>query len=275
MDRYDVGMPRIREPAICLRLIDWSETSQIVAVFTRDHGLFRGVAKGSRRFSPSAIGRFSGGLELLTSGQVTANIKNPIDLAGIVEWDLHKPRPWFRDNLDLHHAGMFAAQIALAFFPEHQPHPGAFDLLEDALDAMGTADALPSALLKLQWGVALESGLAPSVTLDRNDGPDQRYWLDGQRGTASAIPPDGRPAPRAGRGLDLRGPWPVRRATIEILAQLAEGYEPITPGSNIGPADLARAAKLLAVYLQSVAERPLSLLETVIELLDGKARSHL
>ena len=56
-------MSRFKDQAVCIRMIDWSETSQIVALLTREHGVLRGLAKGSKRMSPSAISRFSGGIE--------------------------------------------------------------------------------------------------------------------------------------------------------------------------------------------------------------------
>lgn len=286
-------MPRIRDRAICLRLIDWSETSQIVAVFSREQGLFRGVAKGARRFSPSSIGRFSGGLELLQTGQITANLKQGTDLAGIVEWDLQKPRPWFRRSLQLHRLGMFAAELSLAFFPEQQPHPPGFDALDEALDGLDSVSRAASALATLEWALCREAGVSPNVLWSADDeaaGVD-RYWLDGSAGTVSPKTPD---KPASGRnregvgsvslrassargavtdgpgGVDLRGPWPMRPGTARVLSLLAEGGTVPDDAAGISAADVGRAAKLLAVYLQSVAERSLAMLPAVIELLDQK-----
>ena len=79
-------MPTITEQAICIRQWDFSETSQTVSLFGRDTGVFRGIAKGSRR--PKS--NFSGGLDLLTLGDVVSIIKPGRDLATITEWGLHK-----------------------------------------------------------------------------------------------------------------------------------------------------------------------------------------
>ena len=84
-------MPRIKDQAICLRLLDWSETSQIVQLLTREHGKVSGLAKGSKRFAPSSIARFSGGIELMTGGELLANHKPTTDLLNITEWDLQQP----------------------------------------------------------------------------------------------------------------------------------------------------------------------------------------
>ncbi|HAC09503.1 MAG TPA: DNA repair protein RecO, partial [Phycisphaerales bacterium] len=53
-------MPTIRDEAVCVRHWDFSETSQTVSLFLRDHGLVRGLAKGARR----ERGSFSGGFDL-------------------------------------------------------------------------------------------------------------------------------------------------------------------------------------------------------------------
>ena len=55
-------MPTITDQAIVIRRWDFSETSQTVSLFTRDHGIVRGLAKGAKREK----GDFSGGLDLLT-----------------------------------------------------------------------------------------------------------------------------------------------------------------------------------------------------------------
>ena len=68
-------MPAIRDEALCIRHWDWSETSQTVSLFTRTHGLVRGLAKGSRREKSN----FSGGIELLTRGQALFILKPAAD----------------------------------------------------------------------------------------------------------------------------------------------------------------------------------------------------
>ncbi|MEL7362835.1 MAG: recombination protein O N-terminal domain-containing protein, partial [Bacteroidota bacterium] len=39
----------VRTDAVVLRTLDYGETSQIVALFAREHGLLSVIAKGSRR----------------------------------------------------------------------------------------------------------------------------------------------------------------------------------------------------------------------------------
>src|SRR5690606_38853363 len=93
-------MPRFKDQAICIRHFDWSETSQIVALLTEQHGKIRAVAKGAKRTSPSSVQRYSGGIELLTLGQAVGLIKSSTDLANLTEWDLQEPFSHLRRNLE-------------------------------------------------------------------------------------------------------------------------------------------------------------------------------
>ena len=102
-------MARFKEDAICIRYLDWSETSQIVVLLTREHGKLRGLAKGSKRTSPGALARYSGGIELLTLGQVVGLTKPTSELATITEWDLQDPYPHLRRDLSAQHLGLYAA----------------------------------------------------------------------------------------------------------------------------------------------------------------------
>ncbi len=42
-------MATIRDHAVALRRYEYSETSQVIVFFTRDHGLVRAIAKGIKR----------------------------------------------------------------------------------------------------------------------------------------------------------------------------------------------------------------------------------
>ncbi|MFQ6036643.1 MAG: DNA repair protein RecO, partial [Sedimentisphaerales bacterium] len=54
----------IKDTAICIRAVDYSETSQIVTFFTRATGKIRAIAKGSKR--PKSA--FDGPIEILSFG---------------------------------------------------------------------------------------------------------------------------------------------------------------------------------------------------------------
>ena len=119
-------MPRFKDQAICIRHIDWSETSQIVALLTENHGLVRGIAKGAKRTSPSSVQRYSGGIELLTLGQTVGMIKPTAELANLTEWDLQQPYWNLRQNLKAQQLALYGADLAGAMLAEHDAHPVVF-----------------------------------------------------------------------------------------------------------------------------------------------------
>ena len=85
-------MSTLRDEAICVRHWDFSETSQTVSLFLRDHGMLRGLAKGARR----ERGAFSGGFDLFTKGEIVAIVKPGRELATLTEWTLLETYPVFR-----------------------------------------------------------------------------------------------------------------------------------------------------------------------------------
>ena len=61
-------MPLVNDRCICLRKIEYSETSQILALFSRGHGLVRVIAKGAHRRTKAGASKFDGGVDLLDVG---------------------------------------------------------------------------------------------------------------------------------------------------------------------------------------------------------------
>ena len=55
-----------KDTAICIRAVDYSETSQILTFFSRDNGKFSAIAKGSKR--PKSA--FDGPIEIFAYGKI-------------------------------------------------------------------------------------------------------------------------------------------------------------------------------------------------------------
>ena len=253
-------MPRIRDQAICIRQIDWSETSQIVGVLTREHGQVRGLAKGSKRNSPSAIAKFSGGIELLTAGEILAIIR-PAGLATITEWDLQKPYWHLRRNLGAQHLAMYAADLIAALLPEHDPHPATFDELDRLLVSLANPGRPDSDLLRFQCRLLQDIGYEPQLHQNARTGlilpDDPVYLFDPHAG--GLLQHDG----RLGSDTDDAGPWRVRRETIDALraGMGVQGDERIT---GFEDKTIERANKLLCVYIRCILDRDLPTMSVVL-----------
>jgi len=248
-------MARIKEQAICIRLIDWSETSQIVALLTEGMGKVRGIARGAKRTSPGSIARYSGGIELLTLGQVVGIHRPSSELANLTEWDLQQPYRHLRENLKAQRLGLYAADVVNALLADHDPHPNVFAETSQYLESLADPEAHAPALLRFQWRLLEDCGYRPQ--LDRDVHTDEAlpkraaYLFDPHKGGVTqegATPTNGD-----------AGPWRVRRQTVELLAEVAGGQIP-----DVTPDAMERANRLLCVYMRTILDRELPTMRIVL-----------
>ena len=252
-------MPRFKEEAVCIRLIDWSETSQIVALLTEGRGKIRGLAKGSKRMSPSAIARYSGGIELLTGGQAVGLIRPNTELANITEWDLQQPYHHLRNDLEAQQLALYAADLVNAMLAEHDQHPTVFAQLTALLSSLAETEpaARARSLLQFQWWLMVDCGYRPRLDHDTHtDQPlpdEQAYLFDPRTGGLT----QDRNTPANG----AVGPWRVRRQTVELLRQV-DGDDQC-PATDAETAE--RANRLLCVYARAILDRQLPTMSIVLE----------
>ncbi len=243
-------MPRFKDNAVCLRHVEFSETSQVVVLLTERHGKVRGLAKGARRLSPSSMQRFSGGVELLTLGQVVATTKRTAELATITEWDLQDDLHHFRDDLGAQRLGLYAADVTHAMLADLDPHPAVFAALVGFLSGLADLAQPQAGLLGFQWALLDDAGYRP--VLDRDVHTDaalpkaEAYTFDAQAGGFTAD--NGQPA------------WRVRHATLQALRQA----EPNGKTLDVAEADARRANRLLCSYLRELLGRELPTMGVVL-----------
>ncbi len=122
-------MPLEKAHAIVLRLVDFSETSQVVTLFTREFGKIGALAKGAHRQK----GPFDSALDLLTSARVVFLRKSTGGLDLLTEAKLeHRFRPPGNDLNPLF-AGYYLAELLLGLTDEYDPHPELFDIATKTL----------------------------------------------------------------------------------------------------------------------------------------------
>lgn len=230
-------MPVITDTAICIRRWDFSETSQTVSLFTREHGIIRGLAKGAKREK----GNFSGGLDVLTRGEVVVNIKPPgsgRELALITAWHLQELYRVLRQNLRANRAALYMADLVHHMLQEQDPHPGVFDALAAALEELNDPKAIEPGLLRFQWALLSDTGYQPELRRDAQSG--------------AALPEDGTlefSARAGGLVSESQGEgWRVRRETIQALRTVAAG-ESI---AALDEESIRRANRLLAAYCREI-----------------------
>jgi DNA repair protein RecO (recombination protein O) len=238
-------MPTVSDVAICLRRWDWSETSQTAVLLTREHGLVRVLAKGSRRTTGRSGQVFSGGIEPLTRARVSIVLKPVKELHLLTEWDLAEVFPALRAHLPVLHSALYGAELAQRLVHDQDPHPELFDALLAALRALTGPSAVPIVLLRLQMHMLTCAGFRPVLDRCALSGAP----LPESAKTLSFAPDHGGlvKAPPAPGSREIR--WAVRASTIRALLHVLHAEDQPGLATHHTEQDLQRANRLLGAYL--------------------------
>jgi len=149
--------------AVCIRAVDYSETSQIVTFFARVSGKISAIAKGSKRPKSS----FDGPIEILSFGDIVVTDPGREKLATLTEYQQHPLRGGFRTNLFALDSGLFAAELVNRLTHDNDPHILLFDQFVqflqdvDGQGARGPRREILVRLVLLQLALLREVGLRP------------------------------------------------------------------------------------------------------------------
>jgi DNA repair protein RecO (recombination protein O) len=142
---------------LILRVTDFSETSRIVVVFTREFGKLSALAKGGRRLK----GPFESALDLLATCQIVFLRKSTSGLDLLTEAKLvHRFHPQERDLTCLY-AGYYVAELLLGLTEDYDPHPDLYAAAQDALQSFTSSQSTSTALLRFELVLLREIGQLP------------------------------------------------------------------------------------------------------------------
>jgi DNA repair protein RecO (recombination protein O) len=168
-------MPLVADRCICLRRFEYSETSQILTLFSRDHGIVRAMAKGAHRRTKAGAGRFDGGIDLLDLGEAVFTDDSNRELATLTEWKLREGHLELRKNLRGLYLALYAVELLGMLIEEHDPHLEMFRRLENLLPALATAQR-EEVSLAFQLDTLSDAGYLPQLGACASCGSIVEKW---------------------------------------------------------------------------------------------------
>ena len=118
---------------LVVRATDFSETSRIVTLWTRELGKVRALAKGGRRLRSS----FESALDLLTVCDIVLLRKNTASLDLLTEARVRERFGPLRRDLAALYGAYYVAELLGAWSQEYDPHPPLFDAALQTLRDLG------------------------------------------------------------------------------------------------------------------------------------------
>jgi DNA repair protein RecO (recombination protein O) len=156
-------MPPVKDQAIVLRHLDYSETSQVLACLTRQHGPRRFIAKGIKRATKNKAASI---IDLLEQGEVVFLVRPQSDseLSILTEWRQVDAHLGLRTNLHAWYCAQYAAEITSTMTEEADPHPELFDALAALLQSLASGTAALPAIVAYQCALLITAGVWPDLT---------------------------------------------------------------------------------------------------------------
>ncbi len=155
-------MALIQDTGVTLKRLDFSESSQVLVIFTREHGKVRAIAKGIKRSTKT---RFATAIDLLEVGDMVFSVRQPRQetLAIITEWKQRQALAGLREKLARLYAGQYAAEVTAALTVDWDPHSGLFDGLLVVLQELCESEVVLEAIVAYQGLLLREIGSWPEL----------------------------------------------------------------------------------------------------------------
>lgn len=143
-----------------LHAFDYLESSRIIKLLTRDHGLRSVLARGAR----SSRKRFGNGLDLFAQGTAELDVKPGRDLDTLTSFDILRTRGGIGNDLSRFTGASALAEMLLRF-AQNDTDEALFDAATDAFDtvALASGDRARDAAIAGAWRLLGALGFAPSL----------------------------------------------------------------------------------------------------------------
>lgn len=145
--------------AVIIRVIEFSESSCIVTLFTRDFGKITGIAKGARR----PKGPFENAIDLLALVRIVFLRKSSDALDLLTEAKLERRFRASSRELARLYAGYYLIELTGDLTHDDDPHPELFDALNTALTALDSDGQVATTVLRFETASLRILGHQPSL----------------------------------------------------------------------------------------------------------------
>ncbi|MDA8376911.1 MAG: DNA repair protein RecO [Planctomycetia bacterium] len=241
-----------KDEAICLRVIDFSESSQILTLLCRNIGVMALLAKGSRKISKGGTFSLGSPIDQLARGEVVfIPPRATSDLATLTAWTLLDHQPILRKSLSAFYAGQIISEIVMTLLSPQESHRQLYDELEAGLEALGGTQNQRIFLSIVKY-ILTATGFQPHLESCLMCKTPIRPGVAAQF------------CPRSGGACCGRCPTPSKSVRVDggVLLALARlpapsALLPDSVGKPAPAAALRAAATVLRAALESAAERPL------------------
>ena len=153
-------MPTEKARALVIRTADWSESSRIATLWTREIGKVRALAKGGRRLKSN----FESALDLLTLCDIVLVRKTSGALDLLTEARVRERFGPMRRDLQALYAAYYVAELLDDWTEDHDPHPALFDEAVATLRMLGEPGVLAGPrLARFELMLLKELGYGPAL----------------------------------------------------------------------------------------------------------------
>lgn len=233
-----------KSDAIVIRQVDFSESSRVLTIFTRDFGKISCLAKGAKRLKNA----FEGSLDLLSECRVVFIHKlSGLDL--LTEAQLKRrfqPSPHSLTHL---YGGYYIAELLNSLTEEGDPHPQLYEAAGTALAVLSSNDPPELALFRFELIALREIGQLPdfetcTICQSAIFPTDQsRFWVSASGLICS----------RCGHSEYEQSQ--IQSGAIAIIRKLIDGDETMLNRLSISPAQRRDIRKLLTSVISAILGR--------------------
>lgn len=153
-------MPLVITDAVVLHAFDYLESSRILRLATREHGVLSVLARGARR----PRNKYGSAIDLFVQGSAHVQTRPGRDLQTLVSFDITRARAELSFHLDRFAAASAFAELTLRVAHD-ESHHALFDVVTAALDRISSvpAEDAPAAGIGACWRLMAELGFSPAL----------------------------------------------------------------------------------------------------------------